>query len=65
MELEVENMDYLKSEIKLVQQINTQGYYIKHIKIKRLLDEVWVKMKIKLYTVLIGNLLALSDRNSI
>lgn len=41
-----------------------QRYYIKHRKRKSLLAEVKVKIKIKLYTVLIRTLV-ISDRNSI
>lgn len=52
-----ENMDSLKQEIKTVQEINSQRHYIKHIKIKSMLIEVKDKIKIKLYTVLIRNLL--------
>lgn len=44
--------------------IDMQRYYIKHRKMKSLLAEVKVKIKIKLYTVLIRTLV-ISDRNSI
>lgn len=47
-----------------MQEINIQRHYLKHTKIKRLLVEMQVKMKLDQYTVLFGTLLVISDRNS-